>query len=252
MTRPTTCVLAVALAASSGCVDDSVRHHSRPDAGIIESTIDATACTKKMFFDDRDGDGHGDPGSITMACDQPANTVAMADDCNDHNKDIHPGAAESCDGIDNDCNASTLETCPAGCTVARRPPPDDAHAYLFCTTATNWPNARAACTNAGFQLVEIDSAAENTFVTTEAGTRLNLGAAPIHIGANDGTTLGTWEWAGGNAFWSGFANGAPVNAAFAAWKGGEPNNTDRCAELRSDGAWYDNSCGDNQRFVCRK
>jgi lectin-like protein/putative metal-binding protein len=252
MTRPTTCVLAVAIATSTGCVDDSVRHHAKPDAGMLESAADATPCTKQMFFEDHDADGHGDPNALVMACEQPANTVTVGDDCNDHNAAIHPGATEVCDAVDNDCNAGTVETCPAGCTAVRRPAPDDAHIYLFCTNATNWPNARSFCANAGFQLLEIDDTAENAFVTSEAMARLNLAGAPIHIGANDGAQAGTWQWAGGEVFWVGFNPGQPVNNRFAAWKPGEPNNSDRCVELRSDGAWYDNGCGDNQRFVCRK
>jgi hypothetical protein len=56
-----------------------------------------------------------------------------------------PGAPEICDALDNDCNAATIETCPASCQVKRRPAPDDAHAYLFCsTTASGTTRARRA------------------------------------------------------------------------------------------------------------
>jgi hypothetical protein len=44
---------------------------------------------------DGDGDGHGD-----RAC----TADALADDCDDAEPSVHAGAAELCDGLDNDCN----------------------------------------------------------------------------------------------------------------------------------------------------
>jgi hypothetical protein len=50
-----------------------------------------TLCT------DNDGDGYGNPGSAGCA-------YGSAQDCNDANSSIHPGGAEVCDGVDNDCD----------------------------------------------------------------------------------------------------------------------------------------------------
>jgi hypothetical protein len=47
---------------------------------------------------DSDGDGHQ-----AASCG--------GDDCNDGDASIHPGAAEVCDGVDNDCNGGTDEGC---------------------------------------------------------------------------------------------------------------------------------------------
>ncbi len=57
------------------------------------------------WYKDLDGDGYTD-GITTTACSAPAGYVASAipGDCNDNNSAIHPGAAEICDGVDNNCD----------------------------------------------------------------------------------------------------------------------------------------------------
>lgn len=47
------------------------------------------------FYKDRDNDGY-----------------LSYEDCNDNNAAVHPGAAESCDGLDNDCNGKVDEAAP--------------------------------------------------------------------------------------------------------------------------------------------
>jgi hypothetical protein len=59
-------------------------------------------CIEKAACTDLDGDGYCD---AREGCD-------ICDDCNDNRADIHPGAEESCDGADNDCDGLTDEDCP--------------------------------------------------------------------------------------------------------------------------------------------
>jgi hypothetical protein len=67
---------------------------SRSDEGV----------TTQWFRDD-DADRFGtDQGAVT-ACAAPPRHVAIGGDCDDDDDDIHPGAAERCDGLDNDCDA---------------------------------------------------------------------------------------------------------------------------------------------------
>ncbi len=58
---------------------------------------------------DEDGDGYGNPDRTTRACEQPSNATADASDCDDRSAEIFPGAAESCDGLDNDCDGEIDE-----------------------------------------------------------------------------------------------------------------------------------------------
>jgi hypothetical protein len=57
-----------------------------------------------------DADGYGDTTSAMTACVQPSDTVAVPDDCDDEDADVHPGADEVCDGArDEDCDGTVDE-----------------------------------------------------------------------------------------------------------------------------------------------
>ena len=58
------------------------------------------------FFVDEDLDGYGDASSSVNACEAPEGYVEQGGDCDDFNRNTYPGAQESCDEIDNDCNGS--------------------------------------------------------------------------------------------------------------------------------------------------
>ncbi len=64
------------------------------------------ARTINSWYLDSDGDGHGDPGSFVHASTQPSGYVADGDDCDDTDSNIHPGAFEFDDGVDNDCDGT--------------------------------------------------------------------------------------------------------------------------------------------------
>lgn len=67
-------------------------------------TADDGVTDAPLWFADRDGDGHGDIGAPQTACEPPSGTVASHDDCDDADPNIHPGAEERCDGVDEDCD----------------------------------------------------------------------------------------------------------------------------------------------------
>ncbi len=57
------------------------------------------------WYPDADGDGFGArAGTPVSSCAPVAGHVLVATDCDDVAASVHPGAAEQCDGIDNDCN----------------------------------------------------------------------------------------------------------------------------------------------------
>lgn len=66
--------------------------------GLIDEGVELS------FYRDMDGDGFGDPDDEILACTAPSGYVSNAGDCDDTNDLIHPGATESCNGMDDNCN----------------------------------------------------------------------------------------------------------------------------------------------------
>ncbi|MCB9780582.1 MAG: hypothetical protein H6742_18590 [Alphaproteobacteria bacterium] len=61
------------------------------------------------WYADSDGDGFGDPDSRVDACEAPDGYLADASDCDDTADSVHPGAAETCNDIDDDCDTEVDE-----------------------------------------------------------------------------------------------------------------------------------------------
>ena len=70
-----------------------------------------------LAYPDSDRDGHGLENALPVAfCDGvvPAGyTTGPADDCNDDNSGIHPGAVDACDNVDTDCDGTRDEDFPS-------------------------------------------------------------------------------------------------------------------------------------------
>ncbi len=81
------------------------------------------------WYDDDDGDGYGNPNTAMTECNAPSGMIADGTDCDDEDPAIYPGATETCDGVDNDCDGS----------VSAAEGDDDADGYVECTlVSTGW------------------------------------------------------------------------------------------------------------------
>ena len=65
----------------------------------------------QVFYRDADGDGYGLWYAQTRAMTRPAGYSTIGGDCDDANANIHPGATEICNGINDDCDGLTDEGC---------------------------------------------------------------------------------------------------------------------------------------------
>jgi hypothetical protein len=77
------------------------------DIDDADSSVDTT--TGSTWYRDSDGDGYGDASASRMACAEPSGGVSDATDCDDTLATVNPGATETCDGVDEDCDGSTDE-----------------------------------------------------------------------------------------------------------------------------------------------
>jgi len=57
-----------------------------------------------MVLVDNDGDGYGDDNQPVSYCEAGVGLVSLGGDCDDNDADIHPGATETCNTVDDDCD----------------------------------------------------------------------------------------------------------------------------------------------------
>jgi hypothetical protein len=108
--------LGVCAAGTTACVSGALactqtRQASPETCDGLDNNCDGTVDegVKTTFYRDADGDGYGSPSVTTQACSVPAGYVTNSADCNDAAASVHPGAAETCNGVDDNCNGSIDE-----------------------------------------------------------------------------------------------------------------------------------------------
>ncbi len=75
-----------------------------------DGSVDEDPALGFAFYEDADGDGYGDASTEVVACDPPSSSsVLVAGDCDDSAASVHPGASETCNDVDDDCDGDIDE-----------------------------------------------------------------------------------------------------------------------------------------------
>jgi hypothetical protein len=80
------------------------------DDDCDEEVDEDDALDAPSWYADSDGDGYGVIEDVVVTCEQPSGYAPEAGDCDEGDGAVHPGAAELCDEIDNDCDGETDES----------------------------------------------------------------------------------------------------------------------------------------------
>ncbi|XP_026232653.1 CD209 antigen-like protein E [Anabas testudineus] len=129
------------------------------------------------------------------------------------------------------------KTCPAGWTMF------NCVCYFLSSKSGSWQTGREDCRQRGADLVVIDSAEVQKFLS---GFTRN----PTWIGLSDFENEGTWKWIDGTpltlTYW---ASSQPDNG------GGDPKyGEEDCAQIRTytNDLWNDLSCSSHLHWICGK
>lgn len=107
-----------------------------------DGTVDDDPVDGPTWYVDGDGDGFGTVDAEIVSCDRPGAATDTPGDCDDDDGSVYPGAVETCDGVDEDCDHQTDEDATDSVECV---PDEDGDGYgldipvqLCCTLGDGW------------------------------------------------------------------------------------------------------------------
>ena len=125
--------------------------------------------------------------------------------------------------------AKTSPPLAIGCVAV----PNAGVLYTLCATPVTFSEARDRCQATGADLIHIDDADENDWLSSQV-------TGWVWIGASDSGSEGDWRWV---------ADDSAVDDGYDAWDVTEPLSTGDCAQLEN-GSWSAHSCTLTGGYVC--
>ena len=216
--------------------DGGLEDGGADDGGAGDAATDA--CARVPLFPDGDGDGFGDDGSSSeMRCPEEG-WVPNAEDCDDGDENVRPGADEACDAIDRDCDGAIDEgsVCAPCVRILQR-----GELYIACPDPLGWPDARDACRAIGRELVTVEDADEDDRLRQRMSVRLSVEEFWIGLGDLDGD--GTYRWVRDDS-----------EPGYLPWTAGSPDDPPpacvRSVSNTTPPGWRDRPCPDPFPYVC--
>ena len=130
--------------AISGCTQPDGAVDNYDDCDDTDSAINS----ERVWYRDEDGDGYGSAEETTQ-CDQPPRYVSRSGDCDDTRGSVSPDAAETCNGLDDDCDGEDDEDAADAVTWYRDSDGDgygdDADVAVACEMPDGYTNVGGDC-----------------------------------------------------------------------------------------------------------
>lgn len=155
------------------------------------------------------------------------------EDCDDRRAEVHPGAAEQCDFVDQDCNGVLDD--PADCPRCRDQQGPDGRAYSLCVEKLGWTDAHAYCQDRGQDLASLHG--EETWEALGWAFVDLAGVWESWIGLSDREQEGTFLW----------TDGSPLDLQL--WYDEEAQAAGDCT-VDTLWGWYANDCTAPLPFLC--
>lgn len=157
-------------------------------------------------------------------------------DCNPHAPEVHPGATETCNFIDDDCNGVLDD--PVDCPRCLDTDAPDGNGYSLCVERKSWVAARTYCNDRGQELASVHD--NETFEHLAFTLMERLATETAWIGLSDRDVEGTFVW----------TDGTPLD--FQRWAGGQPEGPPEmdCVASYPFG-WLLDECGLERAFICK-
>ena len=145
---------------------------------------DASLSGGTTVYTDTDGDSYG-TGSALLACGVPTATATRSGDCNDALAAVNPAAAETCNGIDDDCDSLVDDADPGRLGGSVFYTDADADGYGL-TSAT-----RTACTRPSGTAAAAGDCDDTRATASPAASELCNGLDDDCDGVDDDGIIGT-------------------------------------------------------------
>ena len=158
-------------------------------------------------------------------------------DCDDRSPEVHPGASETCNLLDDDCNGVFDD--PPQCPRCLDESGSGGVAFALCFDRKPWPEARQYCQSRGQELASIHDA--ETWQSLGHATLERIHAPVAWIGLNDRETEAIFRWSDG------------TELDFVAWTSDSPKPWGDDLDCVSNAywGWSDTVCDEPLPFVCK-